>query len=63
MLGEWSRAYWETANRVVFPSGFTPTLDWNRDFAAKVVRSFEGNVYFTPIRVDLSAYLSDLLTG
>ena len=66
VLGERSRAYWETTNRVVFPSDFVPTLEWNRNFAAKAVRTardFEGNVYFMPIRVDLSAYLSDLLTG
>jgi methylenetetrahydrofolate reductase (NADPH) len=66
ILGERSQAYWQTTNRVVFPIGFTPTLDWNRDFAVKAVRAirgFEGNVYFMPIRVNLSAYLSGLLTG
>ena len=66
VLGQRSRAYWETTNRVVFPSGFAPTLTWNRDFAAKAVqaiRDLNGNVYFMPIRVDLSAYLSNLLTG
>jgi len=66
VLGERSRAYWETTNRVIFPSGFAPTLTWNRDFAAKAVRAIRdlnGNVYFMPIRVDLSAYLSNLLTG
>jgi methylenetetrahydrofolate reductase (NADPH) len=65
VLGERSRAYWETTNRVIFPSGFAPTLTWNRDFAAKAVRAIRdlnGNVYFMPIRVDLSAYLSNLLT-
>jgi methylenetetrahydrofolate reductase (NADPH) len=66
VLGERSRAYWETTNQVVFPAGFAPTLAWNREFAAKAVRAirdFDGNVYFMPIRVDLPAYLSDLLTG
>jgi methylenetetrahydrofolate reductase (NADPH) len=64
VLGERSRAYWETTNRVIFPADFAPTLDWNRDFATKAVRAvrgFGGNVYFMPIRVNLSAYLSDLL--
>ena len=66
VIGERSRAYWETTNRVVFPAGFAPTMAWNREFAAKAVeavRSFQGNVYFMPIRVDLSTYLSGLLTG
>ena len=64
VLGERSRAYWETTNRVVFPSAFVPTLDWNRDFAARAIqaiRSLGNHVYFMPIRVNLAAYLTDLL--
>lgn len=64
VLGERSRAYWETTNQIVFPSDFVPTLAWNREFATRAVRAireFNGNVYFMPIRVDLSAYLSGLL--
>jgi methylenetetrahydrofolate reductase (NADPH) len=38
VVGERSQAYWETTNRVIFPCGFTPTLGWNRDFAAKAFR-------------------------
>jgi methylenetetrahydrofolate reductase (NADPH) len=65
VIGERSRAYWETTNRVVFPAGFVSTLEWNKDFAARAVgavRDLGGNVYFMPIRVNLSAYLGDLLT-
>ena len=64
VLGERSRAYWETTNRVVFPSSFVPTLDWNRDFAisaVEAIRGVKGNVYFMPIRVDLAKYLSGLM--
>jgi methylenetetrahydrofolate reductase (NADPH) len=66
VIGQRSRAYWETTNRVIFPSGFASNMSWNREFAVKAVRAirnFEGNVYFMPIRVNLPEYLSDLLAG
>ena len=64
VLGERSRAYWETTNRVVFPSRFAPTLEWNRDFAAQAfqaIRSLGNHVYLMPIRINLADYLTDLL--
>jgi methylenetetrahydrofolate reductase (NADPH) len=64
VLGERSKAYWETTNRVVFPASFLPSLEWNRAFAAsavKAIRGLAGNAYFMPIRVDLAAYFTDLL--
>jgi methylenetetrahydrofolate reductase (NADPH) len=64
VMGERSRAYWETTNRAFFPSSFVPTLDWNRAFAVdaiQTIQSLGGHAYFMPIRVDLSAYLKDLL--
>jgi methylenetetrahydrofolate reductase (NADPH) len=64
VLGERSRAYWETTNRVVFPSGFEPTLEWNRAFAisaVEAIRALEANVYFMPIRVNLTKYLQGLI--
>lgn len=64
VLGERSRAYWETTNKIVFPTGFIPSLDWNRAFAISAIntiRMLDSNVYFMPIRVDLSAYLTDLM--
>lgn len=66
VLGERSKAYWETTNRVVFPSDFSPTLEWNRDFARAAVAligSFGANVYFMPIKVNLTKYLDGLLEG
>jgi methylenetetrahydrofolate reductase (NADPH) len=66
VLGERSRAYWETANRVVFPADFATTMDWNRSFASRAierVRGLGGNVYLMPIRVNLSTYLQGLLSS
>jgi len=59
-----SRRYWEVKNRAVFPSDFEPTLNWNRAFAANCLewaRDSATNVYFMPIRIDLSEYLMGLL--
>jgi len=64
VLGDRSKAYWETTNRIIFPSSFTPSLEWNRAFAAsaiQTIRSLGGHAYLMPIRVDLSSYLKDLL--
>src|SRR5580658_8098075 len=63
VIGARSQAYWETANRVVFPSAFVPTLEWNHRFATsaiKLIRDIGANVYFMPIRVDLVNYLTGL---
>jgi methylenetetrahydrofolate reductase (NADPH) len=66
VVGERSKAYWETANRVIFPTGFSPMLDWNRAFAIKAIRMIEGiggNAYFMPIRVNLTQYLTGLFSA
>jgi len=59
-----SKHYWENKNNAVFPPDFTPTLDWNRNFAIKAlefVRSGEGNIYFMPIRTNIQKYLGGIL--
>ena len=64
VLGQRSKAYWETTNRVVFPEGFIPTLEGNWAFASsamKLIRSLNSNVYFMPISVDLTKYLEGLI--
>lgn len=64
VMGDRSRAYWETTNRVVFPAGFRAEMDWNRDFARKAlerIRAMGGDVYFMPIKVKLKDYLGGLL--
>lgn len=64
VLSERSRSFWETANNIVFPPGFTPTLEWNRAFAAaaiETIRELGANVYFMPIKVNLTSYLEGLV--
>ena len=59
-----SRRYWEVKNRAFFPSRFEPSLDWNRDFAAKCIdwaSASETNLYFMPIRLSLNEYLGGLI--
>ncbi|WP_203330554.1 methylenetetrahydrofolate reductase [Rhodovastum atsumiense] len=66
VLGERSRAYWETTNRVIFPADFAATLEWNRDFARRALATIDelgGNAYLMPVRVNLDAYLRGLLPG
>jgi methylenetetrahydrofolate reductase (NADPH) len=64
VLSPRTRSYWETKNRAFFPADFAPTLDWNRDFAARALswaRAAEANLYFMPIRVDLETWLGGIL--
>lgn len=54
-----SQKYWETRNNVVFPKDFQPTLDWNIAFSRKALaftQLTKSNIYFMPIKVDLTAY-------
>jgi methylenetetrahydrofolate reductase (NADPH) len=51
-----SKNYWETRNKVVFPNNFTPTLEWNREFAKSVlsrITAVNGNAYFMPIKASI----------
>lgn len=64
VLTDNSRNYWENKNNAVFPGDFQPTLEWNQDFARKVLRfarRHNGNVYFMPIRTDIVDYLGGIL--
>ena len=64
VLSDKSVNYWETKNNVVFPKNFAPTLEWNIDFAQKVlefVTRTNSNIYFMPIRTKLADYLSGIL--
>jgi methylenetetrahydrofolate reductase (NADPH) len=59
-----SQHYWENKNNAVFPPDFTPTLEWNRNFARQAlefVRKGGGNIYFMPIRTNIQKYLGGLL--
>ncbi len=61
ILSERSANYWEIKNNVVFPKDFQYNMEWNTEFARKVL-SFAAktntNVYFMPIKTDLENYLS-----
>lgn len=60
VLTESSRSYWENKNHAIFPVDFSPTLEWNCQFARKALefaRQHNDNIYFMPIRTDLISYL------
>ena len=59
-----SRDYWENLNNAIFPPDFDQSLDWNRQFARKMlefVGRSGGSLYFMPIRIDLLDYLGGIL--
>lgn len=59
-----SQHYWENKNNAIFPPDFTPTMEWNRNFARQAldfVRSGSGNIYFMPIRTNIEKYLGGIL--
>lgn len=61
VMSERSVFYWEVKNNVVFPKNFTPTLDWNIQFARQALETvdrLDANIYFMPIRMDLATYFS-----
>ncbi|ROS04802.1 methylenetetrahydrofolate reductase (NADPH) [Sinobacterium caligoides] len=64
VLGERSKAYWQTRNNAIFPNDFEPSMQWNREFARQAlafVRSRGQNIYFMPIRADLKEYLQGII--
>lgn len=63
VVRESSKHYWESKNSVVFPTGFKCTMEWNQDFAKKVLNFAEerdSNVYLCPITVDHVSYLKGI---
>ncbi|GGJ63476.1 methylenetetrahydrofolate reductase [Deinococcus aquiradiocola] len=66
VTSESSLSYWQNRNKAVFPKGFQPTLDWNRQFARELLafaRATGSHAYFMPVRVSVESYLSGVLTG
>lgn len=64
VMSERSAHYWRSRNRVVFPAGFEPTAEWNRELARAAlerVGALGGNVYFMPIRAGVREYLEGIL--
>jgi methylenetetrahydrofolate reductase (NADPH) len=65
VLSQANRNYWESRNRAIFPKSFRADLFWNVDFGRRVLGFCETNgfnLYLMPIKVDLAAYLSGVLT-
>jgi methylenetetrahydrofolate reductase (NADPH) len=59
-----SKNYWETRNKAIFPKNFSPTLEWNREFAKAVlgrITSMNGNAYFMPIKASVLDCYSGIL--
>ncbi len=64
VLTENSQNYWENKNNAVFPPDFVPTMEWNRNFARQAMdfaRQHNNNIYFMPIRTDLTQYLDGII--
>ena len=55
-----SRSYWERKDKAVFPKDFEPTMNWNVEFAHKVmnfISKTDGGLYFMPITIDIADFL------
>ncbi len=55
-----SKGYWERKDKAVFPKDFEPTMDWNINFAHKVIDfidATDSGLYFMPITIDIADYL------
>lgn len=66
VISNQSKLYWENKNNVVFPSSFSPSIEWNIDFAKKAIdylESFETNIYFMPVKVSTSEYLTKVFSS
>lgn len=64
VLSERSVSYWRSKNKAIFPRDFEPTLEWNIEFARKVLsfaRENDHNIYIMPIKADVLPYLKAVL--
>ena len=64
VLSERSVSYWRMKNNVIFPKDFEPTLEWNIDFARRVIafaKQHGHNVYMMPIKAKIMPYLEGVL--
>ena len=66
VISEPSKRYWENVNKITFPVDFEPTLQWNVDFARKVIKyckEQDFNIYLMPIKIDLDDYLTQIFAN
>lgn len=60
VLSARSKGYWERKDKAVFPKDFEPTMNWNVEFAHKVIdfiSDTKGGLYFMPITIDIAEFL------
>ena len=65
VLSARSVSYWRNKNNVIFPKDFEPTLEWNIDFAKKVIdfaKKHNHNVYIMPIKAKIMPYLEGIFS-
>lgn len=63
VLSARSKGYWERKDKAVFPKDFEPTMNWNVEFAHKVIdfiSSKNGGLYFMPITIDIADFLPQI---
>lgn len=56
-----SAGYWRRRNLVAFPTSFTPTLQWQREFARRAIdfaQDRDQHVYLMPVRTSVMDYLA-----
>jgi methylenetetrahydrofolate reductase (NADPH) len=62
VLAQKSAQYWQKTNKVVFPEGFSPTLEWNHNTCHRVLQKtaeFGQKAYLMPIRMGAAEFLTD----
>lgn len=64
VIRESSKEYWQTKNNVSFPEDFSCSMEWNKNFALRVLDRADSDkfhVYFCPITVDFIEYLTGIV--
>ncbi len=64
VLNKKMKDYWGKVNKVSFPEDFETSLNWNRNFAGKMLSFASSNnfsVYFMPIKIDVVKYLGGIV--
>lgn len=64
VIGSRSRSYWESTNKVVFPSTFKADMESNITLGQRLLKTIQhahSNAYIMPLRVDIRPYLDRLI--
>lgn len=59
-----SVGYWRRRNLVAFPRDFTPTLEWQREYARRAIETageLGQHIYLMPVRTSVLDYLDGVL--